>query len=128
LEQSGRIRVPPILLLLGGASYAIYLVHFSAITLLAVVLIQTHFVPMDHAVFLVAAVFGVAAGVVFDRLVDQPIQRLLRRRLKPALLGVERHARALSPKVADANVRPGVGVGSAELPSRGHTGWSDEQS
>ena len=84
--------MPNILFLLGGASYAIYLVHFSAITLMAVALIRFRLVPMNDAVFLAVAAFGVAAGVAFDRMVDQPLQRLLRRRLKPALVGVKRHS------------------------------------
>jgi exopolysaccharide production protein ExoZ len=92
LEQSSRIQVPRILLLLGGASYAIYLVHFSAITLTAVALIRFRLAPMNDAVFLAVAALGAAAGVAFDRTVDQPIQRLLRRRLKPVLFGTKQHS------------------------------------
>jgi exopolysaccharide production protein ExoZ len=92
LEQSGRIRVPDVLVRLGGASYAIYLVHFSAITLFAVLLTHFHTLPMNEAVFVTGAAFGVAAGVAFDQAVDQPIQRLLRSRVKPVLFGVKRQA------------------------------------
>ena len=92
LERAGRIRMPGILVALGGASYSIYLVHFSVITLVAVALVRFRIVPMNNVVFLATAGLGVAAGVVFDRLVDQTIQRLLRRRLKPALLGIRRSA------------------------------------
>jgi peptidoglycan/LPS O-acetylase OafA/YrhL len=89
MEQSGRIRIPDALVLVGGASYAIYLVHFSAITLLVAVLVHFNANLANAAIFLVAAAFGVAGGLAFDQLVDQPVQRLLRRRLKPAMFGVK---------------------------------------
>jgi exopolysaccharide production protein ExoZ len=86
LEQSGRIHVPPALVQLGGASYAIYLVHFSIITLLATVLVRVPAVPRNDAVYLAVAAFAVTVGLAFHRLVDQPIQRLLQRKLKPMLV------------------------------------------
>ena len=98
LEQAGRIRVPDALVRVGGASYAIYLVHFSVITLLATVLIRIPAMPMNDAVFLAVAALGVAGGLAFDRLVDQPIQQLLRRKLKPALIGGARPARWTDPE------------------------------
>ena len=74
LEHSARIKVPASLVFLGGASYSIYLVHFSAITLFAVVLSHFH-APLNNLVFAAATTIGLAAGVLFDRIVDQPIQR-----------------------------------------------------
>jgi len=105
LEQSGRIKVPSVLVLLGGASYAIYLVHFSAITLLAVLLSHFHAIPMNDAVFMAGAAFGVTAGIAFDNWVDQPIQRLLRRKLKPALFGIRQQTQFQLPNVAIETVR-----------------------
>jgi exopolysaccharide production protein ExoZ len=98
LEQSARIRVPDVLVLLGSASYAIYLVHYSAISLLAVMLARVHVVAANEAMFLAAVASCVTAGVAFDQRVDQPVQRLLRERLKPALLGVTRQTISSPPR------------------------------
>lgn len=87
-EQAGRFRVPSFLVALGGASYSIYLVHFSTITLLAASLNRLHSnIPVSAATFLTIAAYGVSTGLVFDRFVDKPAQRLLRRRLKPVFVG-----------------------------------------
>lgn len=82
LELSGRLRPAEFLVSLGGSSYAIYLVHFSVITLVSGVLVRRHLIPVNTAVILAVALFGVLAGIGFDRLVDRPIQRALRR-LRP---------------------------------------------
>jgi exopolysaccharide production protein ExoZ len=79
LEQAGKLRAPSLFVVLGGASYAIYLVHFSAITVLAAV-VRALRLPATDAVCLACAVGGVVAGVLFDRIADRPIQRWLRRR------------------------------------------------
>lgn len=84
LEQAGRFRVPDLLVLLGGASYAIYLVHYSAITVLAAVLARAGLAITDP-LCLACAALGVIAGLAFDRVADRPIQRWLRQR-KVALL------------------------------------------
>ncbi len=84
LEQAGHWRAPNLLVRVGGASYAIYLVHFSIITLCAGVLAHLGMAGSDVAC-LATAMVGVAGGLVFDRLLDQPIQRWLRR-CKPAIL------------------------------------------
>jgi peptidoglycan/LPS O-acetylase OafA/YrhL len=105
LEQSGRMKVPSILVLLGGASYAIYLVHFSVITLLAVLITHFHAIPMNEAVLVAAAALGVTAGIAFDQLVDQPIQRLLRRKLKPKLFGVRQPVQIQLPDVSIETAR-----------------------
>jgi peptidoglycan/LPS O-acetylase OafA/YrhL len=80
LERAGRIVVPNFLVQLGDASYAIYLVHFSAITLLAVLVIRMRHVPLNDATFLAVASVSVGAGVAFNQLCDKPIQLLLRRK------------------------------------------------
>jgi len=88
LEQSNRISIPRIFVLLGGASYAIYLVHFSAVTLLSILVTRiTRMIPLNNVVFASAAIIAVIIGVAFDRVVDQPIQRVLRLRMKPSLVG-----------------------------------------
>jgi peptidoglycan/LPS O-acetylase OafA/YrhL len=87
LERSERVWMPAALVLLGNASYSIYLVHFSIIKLLAVLVAHFDAIPRNAVVFLACGALGVVAGVAFDRWLDQPIQRFLQRRLKPALLG-----------------------------------------
>jgi len=93
LEQSNRIAVPSVCVMLGGASYAIYLVHFSVVTMLSIVLTRNlRMIPLNDMVFLSVAIVAVIAGITFDRAVDQPVQRLLKQRLKPALLdGASKH-------------------------------------
>jgi exopolysaccharide production protein ExoZ len=79
LELSGRRWWPRLLVDLGEASYSIYLLHFSVVTLLSGALLRLRVVPMGPAVALLVAAVAVAAGVAFHRCVDQPIQRALRR-------------------------------------------------
>jgi len=85
MEQAGRLRVPNLLVTLGGASYAIYLVHFSIITLFAAALVHWR-VPVTDVLCAAVAASAVIAGLLFDRIVDQPIQRWLRQR-KVEMLG-----------------------------------------
>jgi peptidoglycan/LPS O-acetylase OafA/YrhL len=85
LEQAGWWYTPSLLVRIGGASYAIYLVHFSVITLGAGLLGHLG-VPGTDVMCLAVAATGVLAGLAFDHLVDQPIQRWLRRR-KRTILG-----------------------------------------
>jgi peptidoglycan/LPS O-acetylase OafA/YrhL len=90
LERSGRLRVPDILVMLGSASYAIYLVHYSVISLLAYVLADFQAGPVSEIMFVPAVAFGALAGVLFDRAIDHPIQRYVRETLKPLLVGTGR--------------------------------------
>ncbi|WP_158746759.1 acyltransferase [Acidisphaera sp. L21] len=76
LEQAGRIRVPGVLMLLGQASYSIYLVHFSVVTLMAGIVMRLN-LPVTNVLCLACAGCGVLAGVAFDRWLDRPIQQRL---------------------------------------------------
>jgi len=82
LDLSGRLRTPRLLVRLGDASYAIYLLHFAVIAQLSGVLLRLGLPP---AAWLgpTAAAAGVLAGVAFHRWVDRPIQQSLRR-MQPA--------------------------------------------
>jgi exopolysaccharide production protein ExoZ len=87
LESAGRLRVTPLLAKLGDASYAIYLVHFSVISLLVVAATRSHRIPMNDATCLVVAAIAVAVGIAFDQYIDRPLQKLLRR-MKPGVLAL----------------------------------------
>jgi exopolysaccharide production protein ExoZ len=100
LERSGRLGVPEWCVMLGGASYAIYLTHYSAITLLACMLAG----PAPASMFAPAIASGIVAGIAFDRIIDRPLQRLLRERLKPVLLGRPAEPLAIHPVQAHRDV------------------------
>ena len=77
LERSQALWISPALVFLGGASYAIYLVHFSAITLIAAILVHAH-VSITDGIGAAVAAASVLLGVAFDRFADRPIQFWLR--------------------------------------------------
>ncbi len=81
-ERAGTLKVPASLFAVGTASYSIYLTHLIAIMILQQVLLRIRpFVPLTLDVSFVAiAAIAIAGGVVFSRLVEQPLLRLLRRR------------------------------------------------
>jgi hypothetical protein len=47
-----------------------------------------------------AVAFGAIAGIAFDRTFDRPVQRFLRERLKPGLLGANATPLAVGPRQA----------------------------
>jgi peptidoglycan/LPS O-acetylase OafA/YrhL len=79
LEQAGRFQVPPFLVRMGGASYAIYIVHYSVITFLATLILRKLHLPVTDLLCLVCAGIGIGCGFAFDSLIDRPIQRALKR-------------------------------------------------
>ena len=89
LEQSGRVKVPTILVTLGGASYSIYLVHYSVITLLSAALIRMH-APINDVTIALTAAVGVSAGCLFDKIIDRPAQNVLRHQVKSILFNRKR--------------------------------------
>jgi peptidoglycan/LPS O-acetylase OafA/YrhL len=88
IDIQRRYAVPRALVVLGGASYPIYLVHFSTISLLAALLTKGGRVPMNDGVFLAVALVGILFGLLFHRWIDRPLHRFLRgrerRRAAPA--------------------------------------------
>jgi len=80
LDIQRRFRVPRVLVMLGGASYSIYLVHFSTISLLAAFMTRGDRVPMNNAVFLAVALIGIFFGFAFHHWIDRPLHRFLRNR------------------------------------------------
>jgi len=80
IDIQRRYTVPRVLVMLGGASYSIYLVHFSTISLLAAFLTRGDRVPMNDAVFLCVALVGIFFGLAFHRWIDRPLHRFLQGR------------------------------------------------
>jgi len=78
-EMDGRLPIAKALVYLGGASYAIYLVHFSVTTLIVALLVKLALVPLNGAMLTLVALAAVLAGIGFHEWIDQPIQRRLRR-------------------------------------------------
>ncbi|GJD37207.1 hypothetical protein FMGBMHLM_4134 [Methylobacterium aerolatum] len=84
IEQRKDLHIPQWLVAIGGASYAIYLVHFSVIQVLSMI-VRRLGLPPSELLYFVYVPAGIVAGMVFDSWVDKPIQRRLRQ-LKPTLL------------------------------------------
>ena len=75
IERRRLVAVPRVLLLLGAASYSIYLVHFPLLSLFAKLCLRlgiTAHVPVEIA-FVGVVLVTVAAGVGFHRLVERPL-------------------------------------------------------
>ncbi len=81
LEQLGRVRVPRHVRRLGDASYAIYMVHYSFITLAAALLARVG-LALTGSIGIACAVGGILCGCLIDRFIDQPLQSWLRTKLK----------------------------------------------
>ena len=77
LEQLGHVWAPRLLVMIGSASYSIYLVHFATLQLASGVLRRMG-VQMTDPVCLLLALLGLAAGLTFHRLIDEPLQTKLR--------------------------------------------------
>jgi exopolysaccharide production protein ExoZ len=84
-------KAPAALLLLGEASYAIYLIHSAALSVFAVLnhKLWPGVLPAPVA-YVLAAAFGVGAGVVVHRVIERPLLRAMRdgwpHRARPAPL------------------------------------------
>jgi len=79
-EAAGRLTAPRWIVFLGGASYAIYLVHVPALSVLA--RLDAWFAVTDWAAALLILIFGaVAAGVLYHLLIEAPALRIARRML-----------------------------------------------
>jgi exopolysaccharide production protein ExoZ len=84
IDIQRRYTVPRVLVMLGGASYSIYLVHFSTISLLATFITKGSRLPINDAVFVAVALVGIFFGLAFHRWIDRPLHRFLRGRDRPA--------------------------------------------
>jgi peptidoglycan/LPS O-acetylase OafA/YrhL len=70
LEREGRFTVPSWLLLLGAASYAIYLAHGLAISVVA------RLAPSVPMILVVGSLASIAAGLAYYWLIERPLLRL----------------------------------------------------
>lgn len=92
-EQAGLVRTPRWLVYLGDASYAIYLVHFLALSILAKLSKVVHLedrVPLS-LLFVGHVVGAIVIGCVFHHLIEKPLHGLTKRyfqRSRPAKVEV----------------------------------------
>jgi exopolysaccharide production protein ExoZ len=78
-ERDSGIRVPGVLTFMGEASYSIYLVHYSALSV-AIKLVMKMSARLhleDWAVFVVSALLALLAGVSFHLFVERPLMNRL---------------------------------------------------
>lgn len=93
-ERSGLIRAPRLLAYLGDASYSIYLVHFSALSLIAKLskaIALEHYLP-GAFLFVLHVTASVGIGCLCHELIENPIQvwaKRFFRRAKPPIAAVE---------------------------------------
>jgi peptidoglycan/LPS O-acetylase OafA/YrhL len=100
LERSGRLIIPALLVLLGDASYCIYLVHFFVLSILAKLIKVSgtgSFVPAGLA-FIVLACLAITSGTLFHLWLERPMLAFLRR---------SRHTASVNPSSSDLIVGKG---------------------
>ncbi|WP_042701530.1 acyltransferase [Azospirillum sp. B506] len=90
LEKGKALKTPRLPILLGDASYAIYLVHWPVISVLfrVVSAINTHMAHASTAAELIVILFfsimaSILAGVLYHKLYEVPIIRFLNRKMRP---------------------------------------------
>jgi peptidoglycan/LPS O-acetylase OafA/YrhL len=76
LERAGMMVLSRVLVGMGRASYAIYLVHFSVLSFFEIVLVRSG-VAISLASCVACAAVSVLVGIMFHRFVDQPLQSWL---------------------------------------------------
>lgn len=79
VDTLGPLRIPKPLLVLGTASYSMYLVHFSVISMVATALYKHGSIIRNDGVALLAVLLGILGGIAFHYGIDGPVHRRLAR-------------------------------------------------
>ena len=80
LERSGRLSLPKPVVFIGEASYSIYLIHFTAISVGCKLALKFGASLPNFLVFALVALVALLTGVAFHVAVERPILRLMSRR------------------------------------------------
>lgn len=82
-ERQGRVAAPSSLKLLGDASYALYLIHYPLLSILARLFMAPPLrVTPAPVAYLVMAGFCIIAAILFHKLVEKPLMRLVTQRVR----------------------------------------------
>jgi exopolysaccharide production protein ExoZ len=70
--------------LFGDASYSIYLIHYYAITVAALLMTKLRLMPLVHPVMqlLILIIVGICSGIVFHYLLEKPLTICISRKMK----------------------------------------------
>lgn len=96
IERKGGLRAPAIALLLGDASYSIYLVHYPAVVLTCKIIapLNRDHPALDTIAFIAVAGLAAAAGTAFHLAIERPLLRLLPQRFGSSVRSVNAEARS----------------------------------
>jgi len=80
-EEAGTLRVPSFLVMLGTASYSIYLTQSTTIMIVDYALrpFQTSALLQPELTFIAIVVIGLLPGLIFSRIIELPLLKILRR-------------------------------------------------
>lgn len=82
LERQGKLALPRSLVLIGDASYSIYLVHNPLVSLTSRLVARLHGFASWGLGMLVGIVFSVFIGLLYHRFVEKPLIYMLRKQFK----------------------------------------------
>jgi peptidoglycan/LPS O-acetylase OafA/YrhL len=105
LERAGRLKSPRWLVHLGDASYALYLINFSVLTLVASLFVRLHLQRFAPVLAPVLTLAGLAAGEILHMLVEKPLGRVLRRVLPGGRHERSAHA-VVEPEISSTQAAP----------------------
>ncbi|MDZ7817316.1 MAG: acyltransferase family protein [Aliarcobacter sp.] len=79
LEKNNEIKVPKLLILLGSASYSIYLIHVPMLSILHRVVQKLNLKEFlqNELVFISVSVIAIISGIILHMLIEKPIIKFL---------------------------------------------------